>query len=124
MVNVAIKIARATIADAELLSHLSKITFKDTFQGTCTEEDMQGFIDNTLSYEVIIEELKDTADVLIGSEDSTLGTGMLYTKALPSILATSNSNDDIHDKFLVDRQAEFSGAKGHVISRLAVTNLL
>ena len=49
----------------------------------------------------VLYELRDTTDVMIGSQDSTLGTGMLYTKALPSILATSNSNDEIARKIVL-----------------------
>ncbi|GIW22263.1 MAG: hypothetical protein KatS3mg068_1270 [Candidatus Sericytochromatia bacterium] len=40
-------------------------------------------------------ELKDVADVIIGSEDSTLSTGMLYNKELANIINRNNDVDDI-----------------------------
>lgn len=43
----------------------------------------------------VLYELKDVTDVMIGSQDSTLGTGMLYTKALPAILNSGKSTDEI-----------------------------
>ena len=46
---------RATLADAEILSSLSKATFYDTFTGTCTEEDMQGFLEDTFNIELVQE---------------------------------------------------------------------
>jgi hypothetical protein len=40
-------------------------------------------------------ELKDVADVIIGSQDSTIATGMMYTKSVPAILANTTSNEEI-----------------------------
>lgn len=57
MVNPPIKILRATPADAALLSHLSKITFEDTFKDTCTNEDMKSFVEDAFSLFVISGEL-------------------------------------------------------------------
>lgn len=49
-----------------------------------------------------IYELKDVADVTIGSEDSTLGTGMMYTKSLPEIIAKNNSVEQIATNVVLD----------------------
>jgi len=40
-------------------------------------------------------ELKDNADIMIGSEDSTLSTSMMYVKNLDDIISKSNTVDDI-----------------------------
>lgn len=59
MVIPGINIKRATPEDAYLISHLSKITFEDTFRGTCTDEDMQSFVKHAFSPAAVLNELKD-----------------------------------------------------------------
>ncbi|MFN8673661.1 MAG: clostripain-related cysteine peptidase [Candidatus Sericytochromatia bacterium] len=49
----------------------------------------------------VVYELKDNADIIIGSQDSTLTTGMLYTKALPSIIAGSKTAEEISRKIVL-----------------------
>ncbi|MEO7293335.1 MAG: hypothetical protein ABIW34_09550, partial [Ginsengibacter sp.] len=63
MVTSEINITRATQKDAELISHLSTITFEDTFRGTCTEDDMQTFVENCFSPAATLAELKDEDDL-------------------------------------------------------------
>lgn len=55
-----IKIRRVTIDDVATLSVLARQTFYDTFTGTCTEVDMQGFLDKYYSEEQLGKELMDT----------------------------------------------------------------
>ena len=62
MVKVEINIVRATPKDAILLSHLGKITFEDTFRGTCTDEDLQSFVDTVFSHAATLNDLKDKND--------------------------------------------------------------
>jgi diamine N-acetyltransferase len=57
-----ITIVRAELKDAAILSALSKKTFYDTFTGTCTEEDMQFFLDEYFNIEVVKKELSDNND--------------------------------------------------------------
>ena len=57
-----IEIRRATLADAEILSTISKKTFYDTFTGTCTEEDMQLFLEDYFNLEQVQQELKNPND--------------------------------------------------------------
>jgi hypothetical protein len=47
-------------------------------------------------------ELRNSADVMVGSEDSTLGTGMMYAASLPQIIAQSENNEDIGKGILLD----------------------
>ncbi len=60
--NYQIKIRRANEADAQLLSHLGEITFVETFAGTCTDEDMQSFVNNVFEKDILANELKDEND--------------------------------------------------------------
>ncbi len=55
-------IRRCTIADAAQLSKLACATFYDTFTGTCTEADMQGFLDQYYNEAQLAKELADADD--------------------------------------------------------------
>ena len=44
-----INIRRITVKDVDVLSAMAKQTFYDTFTGTCTEEDMQSFLEQYFS---------------------------------------------------------------------------
>jgi ribosomal protein S18 acetylase RimI-like enzyme len=57
-----INITRATAADADLISRLSIITFEETFRGTCTDEDLQSFVDHAFSPSQVLKDLKDEED--------------------------------------------------------------
>ena len=59
-----VTIRRITIEDAEILSELSKTTFFDTFTGTCTEEDMQQFLQEYFNLNQVKKELSDNRRVL------------------------------------------------------------
>lgn len=56
-------IRRIELKDAEILSELSKRTFYDTFTGTCTEEDMQQFLQEYFDIEVVKKELANASDL-------------------------------------------------------------
>ena len=57
-----IEILRATPDDALLISELSAVTFFDTFTGTCTDEDMQGFIELYFNKDQVLSELQNAND--------------------------------------------------------------
>ena len=57
-------IRRCTIADAPALTALARRTFEDTFTGTCTDEDMQHFLDKYYSLEQVTRELSDEHDYI------------------------------------------------------------
>jgi ribosomal protein S18 acetylase RimI-like enzyme len=54
-----INIRRVNIVDVAVLAVLARQTFYDTFTGTCTEEDMQGFLDEFYSEARLGNELLD-----------------------------------------------------------------
>ena len=62
MVNEALHIRRAVADDAKLIAELSAVTFFDTFNGTCTDEDMQGFIAGYFNEKKVFEELSNADD--------------------------------------------------------------
>lgn len=62
MVEKDLHIRRAVAGDAQLLSALSAVTFFDTFNGTCTDEDIEGFIKACFNSEQIFKELEDIND--------------------------------------------------------------
>lgn len=55
-------IRRCTVADAPALTALARRTFFDTFTGTCTEEDMQDFLDAVYNEQRITQELANPED--------------------------------------------------------------
>ena len=80
MVDTSLHITRATPADAELISHLSKKTFEDTFRGTCTDEDLQSFVDSAFSPAIILQELKDENDYYFITWDGKTAAGYMRLK--------------------------------------------
>ena len=58
-----ITIRRAEVADAAVLADLGKRTFYDTFTGTCTEADMQGFLQENFNQQQITGELENAGDL-------------------------------------------------------------
>jgi ribosomal protein S18 acetylase RimI-like enzyme len=57
-----ITIQRALPGDAAILSAISRQTFFDTFTGTCTEEDMQSFLDTNFNLQQVERELSNNDD--------------------------------------------------------------
>ncbi len=55
-------ITRATVADAEALAGLGATTFSDTFSGTCTDADMQGFLHDYFNVQQVKDELANEQD--------------------------------------------------------------
>lgn len=56
-------ISRATLADAEALASLGATTFRDTFSGTCTDEDMQEFLAENFNLQQVTNELANEQDL-------------------------------------------------------------
>jgi diamine N-acetyltransferase len=63
-----ITIRRVTVADTAPLSAISKQTFYDTFTGTCTEIDMQEFLENYFNEQQVKKELNDPNDFYFFAE--------------------------------------------------------
>ena len=80
MVTPEINIKRATPQDADLVSHLSKITFKDTFRGTCTDKELQSFVENAFSPAATFNELKDKDDFYFIAWYNNVAAGYMRLK--------------------------------------------
>lgn len=70
-------IRRANIEDAAALAALSKQTFFDTFTGTCTEEDMQGFLEEYFNTDQVKKELLNENDFYFFAEIDGVPAGYL-----------------------------------------------
>ncbi len=55
-------IRRASVSDAALLSEISIVTFSDTFKGTCTDDDLESFVQEHFNETQVEKELQDESD--------------------------------------------------------------
>jgi diamine N-acetyltransferase len=62
LVKEALHIRRAVSDDAKLIAELSSVTFFDTFNGTCTDEDIQRFIEQYFNEAQVFNELSNEDD--------------------------------------------------------------
>ncbi|MEO7801157.1 MAG: GNAT family N-acetyltransferase [Ginsengibacter sp.] len=75
-----ITIRPATIDDAPLLSEMGAQTFYDTFNGTCTEEDMSQFLELYYNLPQVQKELNDSQDYYYLAFFSEMPAGYLRVK--------------------------------------------
>ena len=75
-----INIRRATLKDASLLSQLSAITFLDTFRGTCTDEEIEQFVEDCFSTAAIYKELQDENDFYFIAIINNVAAGYIRMK--------------------------------------------
>ncbi|HNF42315.1 MAG TPA: GNAT family N-acetyltransferase, partial [Ferruginibacter sp.] len=54
-----VTIRRINLKDVPVLATIAREVFYDTFTGTCTEEDMQGFLDDAFNEEKLAGEISD-----------------------------------------------------------------
>lgn len=75
-----INIRRVTMADVPVLSAIARQTFYDTFTGTCTEEDMQFFLQQCYNEEQLGREISDPETYCFFAETGGLPVAYLYFK--------------------------------------------
>jgi diamine N-acetyltransferase len=63
-----ISIRRITMADVATLSAIAKQTFFDTFTGTCTQADMDGFLEVYFNEQQVAKELSNVNDLYFFAE--------------------------------------------------------
>lgn len=63
-----ITIRRILLQDAPVLAQISRQTFYDTFTGTCTEPDMQLFLEHYYNLTQVQQELDNAADLFFFAE--------------------------------------------------------
>ncbi len=91
-------IRRATTADTKLISELSEITFFDTFRGTCTDEDMEGFIKQFFNEKQVYEELQDPNDFYFIAFVDDVAAGYIRLKEAESEVAEIRNSKGIELK--------------------------
>lgn len=75
-----IHIRRINIEDVSALSLLARQTFFDTFTGTCTDADMQGYLDEHYGTVQLAKELQDTATFFFFAEAGGVPVAYLQFK--------------------------------------------
>ena len=75
-----IEIRRINVDDVAALSALAKKTFYDTFTGTCTEEDMQGFLQKYYNENVLAKELENDLNFVFFIAVDNAVVGYLHFK--------------------------------------------
>jgi ribosomal protein S18 acetylase RimI-like enzyme len=73
-------IRRVELKDAPILATLSASTFFDTFNGTCTEEDMDTLIQSYFNIPQVEKELKDENDFYFFAEINNVPVGYVRFK--------------------------------------------
>lgn len=76
----AITIRRITPADVQVLAAMGRTTFFDTFTGTCTEADMQDFLEAYFNEAQVTKELSDENDYFFFAEVNGVPAGYLRFK--------------------------------------------
>lgn len=74
------KIRRVTVNDVAALSIIARETFSDTFSGTCTQSDMDSFLDAHYNEEVLGKELMDEDAFCFFAEAAETPVGYLFFK--------------------------------------------
>ncbi|MBL0144649.1 MAG: GNAT family N-acetyltransferase [Chitinophagaceae bacterium] len=75
-----ITIRKIKPTDVAVLSAIAKQTFYDTFVDTCTAEDMQGFLAENYSEEVLLKEILDDDNLYFFAEADDKPVGYLMFK--------------------------------------------
>lgn len=76
----AITIRRITLSDVQVLAAMGRTTFFDTFTGTCTEADMQDFLEAYFNEAQVTKELSDENDYFFFAEVNGVPAGYLRFK--------------------------------------------
>lgn len=86
-------ITTATATDAALLAHIGAETFIDTYGVHNKPEDMEAYVESSLSLPKIKEELENAANTffIIKSEDMTIGYAKMSKSPKPTKLDATNS---------------------------------
>lgn len=98
MVKEDLHIRRAVAGDAKLLSDLSAVTFFDTFYGTCTDEDMQGFIEQYFNEKQVNKELQNPNDFYFIAFIDGIAVGYIRMKEDESEVAEIKNHKGIELK--------------------------
>lgn len=94
------KIRRAVLEDAAILSKLGAATFYETFTGTCTSNDMDEFLVEYYNIEQVKKELKDPNDFFYFLEIENDVVGYIRTKEGAVVFDTKHQDKALELKRL------------------------
>jgi len=98
LVKQVLHIRRAVVIDAKLIAELSAVTFFDTFKGTCTDDDMQGFIELYFNEEQVESELQNVDDFYFIAFVNGIAAGYIRMKEEVSDVEIINKHKGIELK--------------------------
>src|SRR5688500_18782500 len=115
-----INIRRATLKDASLLSQLSTITFLDTFRGTCTDEEIENFVEDCFNTGKIYKELQDENDFYFIAFINNLAVGYIRIKEEESNVAEIKNYKSIELKRIYVLREYHSKKAGAALMKFAL----
>ncbi len=120
MVEAKVHIHRAGIADATLISGLSEETFFDTFNGTCTNNDMKVFIEDYFNEKQVCKELQDANDFYFIAFVDDIAAGYIRMKEEQSDVEVIKSKKGIELKRIYVLKEYHSKKIGAALMRFAL----
>ena len=107
-----LSISIAGIADAEIITQLSKVTFLETFEKDNAKADMDKYLAEEMNLERLTEELRDPGNrfLLAWYEDTPVGYAKLRSTKIPAELAGTNPMEIERIYVLRDYHGKKAGA--------------
>lgn len=113
-------IKRAVLEDAATLSKLSLETFFDTFTGTCTNADMDSFLEEYFNLTQVEKELSDPEDYFFVAWDHDKAVGYVRVKEDKSGVAEIDKHEGIELKRLYVRKEYHAKKVGAALTNYAI----
>ena len=102
---------KITLEDVSLLSEIAKKTFYDTFTGTCTEYDMQLFLDQYYNEIILAAELKNPAfEYYFAVENEKVIGYVLFSESNVEFDEINGSNALELKRFYISKEYHGKGA--------------
>jgi len=120
LVKEIVHIRRAVADDAKLIAQLSSVTFFDTFNGTCTDADMQGFIAEYFDEKKIFEELRNSNDFYFIAFINGIAAGYIRMKEEVSDVEIINRHKAIELKRIYVLKEYYSKKIGAALMNFAL----
>jgi diamine N-acetyltransferase len=112
-----ISLRRLTLKDVPALSLLSKQTFYDSFTGTCTQEDMQHFLDYYYNEDALAKEITDEAMQYYFAEINNEAVGyILYKENDAAFLGINNKKAIELKRFYVLKNQHGKGVAQYMMN--------
>lgn len=117
MIMTDITMRRITPEDVPALSFMSKMTFYDTFTGTCTPEDMEHFLEKYYNENTLLHEINDEGIEFYFGEALEKPVGYLsFKEEIPEFDETKGKKALELKRFYVSKDYHGKGAAQKMIS--------